>query len=101
MSHDQVVGVTCPGYWCHMTRLLVSHDQVVLSHAQVVGVSLRECISKDSRLWVVCQALDSVFDVFGDDNCPPSVFVDVALMPALQKLASTFKARVSHHELVQ
>ena len=64
----------------------------------MVGVSLRECISKDSRLWVVSQALDSVFDIFGDDNCPPSVFVEVALMPALQKLASTFKARVSHHD---
>ena len=79
-----------------MTQVVLSHDQVVLS--QVVGVSLRECISKDNRLWVVSQALDSVFDIFGDDNCPPSVFVDVTLMPALQKLASTFKARVSHHE---
>ena len=45
---------------------------------------------------MVSQALDSVFDIFGDDNCPLSVFVEVALMPALQKLASTFKARVSH-----
>lgn len=71
---------------------------VNFSHAQVVGVSLRECISKDSRLWVVSQALDSVFDIFGDDNCPLSVFVEVALMPVLQKLASTFKARVSHHD---
>lgn len=67
----------------------------VHGHTQVVGASLRDCISKDSSLWVVSRALDSVFDIFGDDNCPSSLSVDIALMPVLQQLVSTFKARVS------
>lgn len=67
----------------------------VHGHTQVVGASLRDCISKDSSLWVVSRALDSIFDIFGDDNCPSSLSVDIALMPVLQQLASTFKARVS------
>lgn len=49
----------------------------------------------DSSVWVVSQALDSVFDVFGDDNCSPSIFVSIELMPVLERTQSTFKARVS------
>lgn len=60
----------------------------------IIGTSLRDCIATDCSLWVVAQALDSVFDVFGDDDCPPSLFVELGLMQSLKNMASTFKARL-------
>ena len=66
-----------------------------LCFLQAIGCSLCDSIAKDGSLWVVSQALDSVFDVFGDDSCPPSVFVSVGLLPILKNTSSTFKARVS------
>ena len=63
--------------------------------SQVIGSTLRDCIATDHSLWVVSQALDCVFDIFGDDNCPLSLFASLSLMPVLRQCASTFKARVS------
>ena len=62
---------------------------------QVVCVCLRDCVAGDSNLWVTAQALDAVFDVFGDDLCPPSLFTSLALLPVLKHMTTTFKARVS------
>ena len=52
-------------------------------------------MSRDPSLWVVALALDGLFDVFGDDNCPLAVFTSLQIMPVLKNAASFFKARVS------
>ena len=62
---------------------------------QVVGVFLRDTVSSDGSLWVVATAMDALFDVFGSDSCPPTMFADLGILPVLQEAASTFRARVS------
>ena len=68
--------------------ILISYFQRICSHLQV-------CISQESSLLVVCQALDGVFDIFGDDRCPPSLFTSLSFMATLQRCQSCFAARVS------
>lgn len=51
-------------------------------------------MSQDPQLWVVSQALDSVFDVFGEDNCPVTLYQTLGLPSVLKSAASTFKSRV-------
>ncbi len=65
---------------------------------QVIGLALRECIDNDGSLQVMCQALDIVFDVFGDDNCPLDLFTSLSFQPVLELCRDTFKARVSKHK---
>ncbi len=62
---------------------------------QIIVSALVNCISQDISLGVVCQALDGVFDIFGDDNCPIELFTSVSLLTVLMQCQSTFKARVS------
>ena len=62
---------------------------------QIIGTTLRDCVANDVSLWVVSQALDSLFDLFGDDSCPPAVFISLSILPVLSQITSTFKARVS------
>ena len=62
---------------------------------QLIGATLQDCISNDGSAWVVCQALDSIYDIFGDDNCPPSLCISLSLLPALTQLASIIKEKVS------
>lgn len=61
----------------------------------MLGTCLRDCVSRDPSLWVVALALDGLFDVFGDDNCPLALFDSLQIMPVLKNAASFFKARVS------
>ena len=69
--------------------------QILNLFPQVVGTALRDCISQDGSLWVVCQALDSVFDIFGSDDCPLDLISSLSLHSVLEQCESCFKARVS------
>ena len=71
------------------------HPHSHMHTPQVIGATLRDSISNDVSLCVVSQALDAVFDLFGDDLCPPSLFVSLSLLPVLTQTNSTLKARVS------
>ena len=47
---------------------------------------------------MVSHALDSMFDVFGDDDCPAAVFWELEMLPVLEELASKFSSRVRVNE---
>ena len=63
--------------------------------AQVVGSALCKAVSSDTDLWVVVEALDAIFDVFGGDGdivLPTVKFL--GLLPQLERVASGLKKRV-------
>ena len=62
---------------------------------QLIGATLQDCVSNDGSAWVVYQALDSIYDIFGDDSCLPSLCVSLSLLPALRQLASVIKEKVN------
>ena len=51
-------------------------------------------MSRDPQLWVVAHALDSIFDVFGEDNCPVALYQTLGLPAVLRNAALTFNSRV-------
>ena len=51
-------------------------------------------MSQDPHLWVVAQALDAVFDVFGEDNCPLDLYQSLGMASVLKTTAATFIHRV-------
>jgi hypothetical protein len=57
---------------------------------QVVGRALRDCVSSGQPEWVVARALDSLYDVFGADECPAQLFSDLQIMPVLKAVAAQF-----------
>ncbi len=56
---------------------------------------LRECVVQEKCLGVVSQALDAIFDIFGDDSCPMELFSSLNLLSVLVTCKATFNARVS------
>ena len=60
----------------------------------MVGGILKECVVKEQCLLVVCHALDSIFDIFGDDACPVELFTSLDLLPVLMECRASFNARV-------
>lgn len=68
----------------------------------VIGSTLRDCVSSDSLLWVTCYALDSIFDVFGEDECPIELYHSLGLPAVLNKAEETFSSRMtSQHDEVK
>ena len=61
---------------------------------QVVGETLRDCVSCDPCVWVVARALDALYDVFGADECPAQLFSTLQIMPILENTASQLNSRV-------
>ena len=49
---------------------------------------------KDRSLSVICQAVDAIFDIFGEDSCPNELFSSLDLLPVLVECKATFNARV-------
>ncbi|CAI8010299.1 HEAT repeat-containing protein 3 [Geodia barretti] len=62
---------------------------------EVVGRTLRECMSGGGSVWVVARALDTLYDVFGADECPPHLFSDLQIMPILKTIAAQLPKRGS------
>ena len=50
--------------------------------------------SCDHDLWVVAEALDAIFDVFGDGDEAMIAAEKINLLKILQQIASTLKKRV-------
>ena len=61
---------------------------------QVVGRTLRDCVSCGQSEWVVARALDALYGVFGADECPVQVFSDLQIMPTLKIVAAQLSDRV-------
>lgn len=61
---------------------------------QDIGVLLLEVVCQDTDLWVVAEALDSIFDVFGEDHIDP-VLKEIGLVDKLKTVAPALKSKVS------
>lgn len=59
-----------------------------------IGIFLLTIICGDKDLWVVSEALDSVFDVFGEDHLD-SIDHDIGLTDRLSKFVPEMKSRVN------
>ena len=51
---------------------------------------------KDTDLWVVAEALDAIFDVFGEDHLNP-VIKEIELIEKLKSVAPALKSKVNFH----
>lgn len=61
---------------------------------QNIGIFLLTIVCGDKDLWVVSEALDSLFDVFGEDHLD-SIDHDISLTDRLSKFVPEMKSRVS------
>ena len=52
-------------------------------------------MSKDTDLWVVAEALDAIFDVFGEDHIDPIVR-EIGLVEKLKTVAPVLKSKVNY-----
>ncbi|XP_067652836.1 HEAT repeat-containing protein 3-like [Haliotis asinina] len=59
-----------------------------------IGHFLLEVIGRDSELWVVAEALDSVFDVFAEDHIDPIV-QEIALVEKLKNFRPMLISRIN------
>ncbi|XP_038068205.1 HEAT repeat-containing protein 3-like [Patiria miniata] len=59
-----------------------------------VGTQLSEVAVKDSSLWVTAEALDAIFDAFGDGATADAVAVKIGLVPKLKMLVPQLKSRL-------
>ncbi|XP_022082323.1 HEAT repeat-containing protein 3-like [Acanthaster planci] len=59
-----------------------------------VGTQLSEVAMKDGSLWVTAEALDAIFDTFGDGATADAVAVKIGLVPKLKMLVPQLKARL-------
>ncbi|KAJ1524347.1 hypothetical protein ONE63_010849 [Megalurothrips usitatus] len=62
-------------------------------HIPVIGKFLLDAVSRDSELWVIAEALDCIFDVFGEDETDKAAF-DIDLVTKLRSLAPSLKNKV-------
>ncbi|XP_064640684.1 HEAT repeat-containing protein 3-like [Lineus longissimus] len=58
-----------------------------------IGVFLLEICAKDSELWVIAEALDSIFDVFSEDHLNP-VVMEIGLVQKLKQLSPLLKQKI-------
>lgn len=61
---------------------------------QAVTSTLCERVAGDPSLWVVCEALDAMFDILGSDDCPVDVIRSPMLLPILKKAKNEFRTKV-------
>ncbi|XP_062501544.1 HEAT repeat-containing protein 3-like [Corticium candelabrum] len=59
-----------------------------------IGTALVSAASCDHDLWVVAEALDAIFDVFGDGDEAMIAAEKINLLKILQQIASTLKKRM-------
>ena len=64
-----------------------------------MGSQLLEVATKDNSLWVTAEALDAIFDVFGDGDVADIVAVNIGLVAKLKTLVPQLKARVCFKSL--
>ena len=61
---------------------------------QVVGRVVRDCVSSGGSVWVMARALDTLYDLFGADECPVSIFTNLQIMPILKTIAAHLPEKV-------
>ncbi|XP_077982591.1 HEAT repeat-containing protein 3-like [Glandiceps talaboti] len=59
-----------------------------------IGNHLLDIISKDSELWVIAEALDAVFDTFGDGQSADNVAVQICLAGKLKQMLPVLKSKI-------
>lgn len=62
-------------------------------HLPVIGKFLLDAAVHDTELWVTAEALDCIFDVFGEDETDQAAF-DIDLVERLRGLAPSLKYKV-------
>ncbi|XP_034236433.1 HEAT repeat-containing protein 3 [Thrips palmi] len=62
-------------------------------HLTVIGKFLMDAAVRDAELWVTAEALDCIFDVFGEDETDKAAF-DIDLVNRLRGLAPALKNKV-------
>ena len=75
-----------------VTRNPFNNNNITLV-SQDVGGFLLELVGHDSDLWIVAEALDAMFDVFGEDHLDP-VVMEIGLVDKLKKILPVLKSKV-------
>ncbi|XP_077866587.1 HEAT repeat-containing protein 3-like [Saccoglossus kowalevskii] len=60
----------------------------------VIGNHLLDVASKDAVLWVIAEALDAVFDTFGDGKSADTVAVQISLVNKLKQMVPSLKTKI-------
>ena len=68
-------------------------DDILLYCSQSIALFLCDVASLDVELWVSAEALDSIFDVFAEDDTD-AIVADVRLVDQLRALVPTLKSKV-------
>ena len=63
-------------------------------YIQVIGTTLLSAAADDIDLWVVAEALDAIFDVFGDGDQAMIIAKEINLLQTLEQLAPMLRKRV-------
>ncbi|KAL4234956.1 ribosomal large subunit biogenesis [Mactra antiquata] len=58
-----------------------------------IGVLFLQVVCQDTDLWIIAEALDSIFDVFAEDHTDP-VLKEIELVDKLKTVSSALKAKV-------
>ena len=69
------------------------------SFLQPIISCLKNTVAKDTSLIVCCHALDAMFDILGDDNCPPEL-ITIDLLTLLQTANKILRTQVSNTQLM-
>ena len=62
---------------------------------QCLGTIFRDVVIGQYSLWVICEALDAIFDTFADGPLVNTAAVTVGLFANLQQLVPVLRSRVS------
>ncbi|XP_072013433.1 HEAT repeat-containing protein 3-like [Amphiura filiformis] len=72
---------------------LLAFNEETQQLLMAVGTQLLEVATKDNSLWVTAEALDAIFDVFGDGDIADIVAANIGLVAKLRTLVPQLKAR--------
>nr|CAD7460029.1 unnamed protein product [Timema tahoe] len=75
--------------------ILVNSTDMTTAHAMIksIGRFLLEVCSRESELWLVAESLDTLMDVFGEDETDQAA-ADIALVDKLRALVPSLKYKV-------
>ena len=62
---------------------------------QRLGTVFRDIVISEGKLWVICEALDAIFDTFADGPLVNTAADSIGLLANLQQLVPVLKSRVS------
>ncbi|XP_072321440.1 HEAT repeat-containing protein 3 [Eucyclogobius newberryi] len=77
-----------------ITGSLLAREKGTAETIQIIGNALLQISSKDADLAVNGEALDALFDVFGDGDEAEVAAKHIKLLPALKALQPVFKAKI-------